>query len=473
MFIVSLLIIAAGIASMAINKMNWGIDFTGGYIIQYETGRVVTDKEVRDIIDKLKIEHNPIQFTHGNKGFLLQTKSYDENAGEQNAKKSWRRKMLVEFRVNLTELDKPVVPLKYLAQDIGDINYDLAKKKDIERLRKNIDAFLKKEFKGRIGVDGPLVVMPNAAGEKEVKTYNADVRLSGVNTDAAFKDAARAIYLEYGGEKPTAETRMEEVSPVFSGTLINRAALALFIATMGILIYTWFRFELWFAVAAIIALIHDCAITIGAYSLLKLEVNLTFVAVVLTVFGYSINDTIIIFDRVRENMRKYKNMGLGELINISLWETMARSINTVMTTQITLTAIIIFGGLTMRDFSLGLSIGILAGGYSSIFIAAPLAYMFKKSAGGGREQSGTAALDPHARARAEKARLKAEKAVVAPNGAATAVEKPAAAAPAKKSAPEKAAQPRPAGAAARPESASDDEQKKAAAAKKKGKQRRR
>lgn len=458
MFMVSLLIIAAGIASIAIQGMNVGIDFTGGYIIQYETDRVVNADEIRAIAKELKIEHNPIQFTHGNRGFLLHTKSYDE---------SKRQKMLVEFRVNLTKLDKPVVPLKYLAQDIGGNNYDLSKPKDIERFRKDVDDFLKKEFKGKVGVEGALVVMPNAVGEKEVKTYNADVRLSGVKTDNEFKDAARAIYLHYGGEKPSAETRMEEVSPVFSQALFQRAAVGLLLATAGILIYTWFRFELWFAIAAIIALIHDCAITIGAYSLLKLEVNLTFVAIILTVFGYSINDTIIIFDRVRENMRKFKNMRLGELINISLWETMARSINTIMTTQITLCAIIFFGGITLRDFSIGLSIGILAGGYSSIFIAAPLAYMFKKSADGGKEQSGAASQDPHARARAEKARLKAEKTAPAQT-VGGAAQKSAAQAPAKKKSPEKTA-----AAPKKTTEAEETEEQKKAALKKKGKQRRR
>jgi len=144
-----------------------------------------------------------------------------------------------------------------------------------------------------------------------------------------------------------------------------------------LLIYITFRFEFWAAVSAILALLHDGLIVLGMTALLQIEVNTAYVAAILTVLGYSINDTIVIFDRIRENL-KDNGEKLNDVINHSISQTITRSINTSITTMVVLLSIYLFGGASLKDFALALLIGIISGTYSSIFIASPLLYRFKK-----------------------------------------------------------------------------------------------
>ena len=168
--------------------------------------------------------------------------------------------------------------------------------------------------------------------------------------------------------------RIDKIGPVISVELIQKAVMSLVIASVLIVIYVSIRFEFTKGVAAIIALLHDMIVVLGIASILQLEVNTAFVAAMLTIIGYSINDTIVIFDRVRENMSIKKGMRLADIINLSLWETMARSINTTLTVLFVLIPMYLFGGVTLRDFVLTLIIGVLIGAYSSIFHAAPVWY---------------------------------------------------------------------------------------------------
>jgi len=168
--------------------------------------------------------------------------------------------------------------------------------------------------------------------------------------------------------------RFEGIAAVIGRELTQRAVLAVAVASALMLLYITIRFEFRFGVAAIIALLHDVAITVAAFSLLRREVNLAFVAALLTVVGYSINDSIVIFDRIRENQRA-RAQGPGDyvpLVNRSLNETLTRSINTSATTLLAIFAVFLFGGRTIRDFALALMIGMTAGTYSSIFIASPI-----------------------------------------------------------------------------------------------------
>lgn len=167
------------------------------------------------------------------------------------------------------------------------------------------------------------------------------------------------------------------IGPTVGNELQKQALAITGIAMLLLLIYITFRFEFWAAVAAILALVHDGMILIGMTALLQIEVNTSYVAAFLTVMGYSINDTIVIFDRVRENLKESKEK-VFDIINNSLAQTMTRSIYTSFTTLLTLIAIYFWGGASIKDFSLALIIGISAGAYSSIFIASPLLYRFKK-----------------------------------------------------------------------------------------------
>jgi preprotein translocase SecF subunit len=166
--------------------------------------------------------------------------------------------------------------------------------------------------------------------------------------------------------------RTEFVGPKVGGELREAGALATGLALLGIALYIWFRFEWHFALAALTALVHDIIATIGFFALTQIEFNLATLAAVLTIAGYSINDTVVIFDRVRETLRKYKKLAVFDLLNMSINATLSRSLLTSLTTLIALTALSVFGGEVIRGFTLGLIWGVTIGTYSSIGLAVPM-----------------------------------------------------------------------------------------------------
>ncbi|HSA79577.1 MAG TPA: protein translocase subunit SecF [Geminicoccaceae bacterium] len=166
--------------------------------------------------------------------------------------------------------------------------------------------------------------------------------------------------------------RVEFVGPKVSEDLLWNGTQATVYALLAILAYVWFRFEWQFAVGAVVALIHDAVTTIGLFALFGLEFNLTTIAAVLTIIGYSINDTVVIYDRVRENLRKYKAMPLPELIDRSVNETLARTVMTSMTTFLALIALVVFGGPVIRGFTIAMLWGVVVGTYSTVYVAAPI-----------------------------------------------------------------------------------------------------
>ncbi len=166
--------------------------------------------------------------------------------------------------------------------------------------------------------------------------------------------------------------RVEIVGPQVSAELIQTGLLAVLAAIASMLIYIWFRFEWQFSVGAVLALVHDVALTIGLFALLQLDFNLSILAAVLTIVGYSMNDTVVVYDRVRENLRKYKKMDLAELLNIAINETLSRTVMTSVTTMLALLALYILGGEVIRGFTFAMIWGVIIGTYSSIFVASPL-----------------------------------------------------------------------------------------------------
>ena len=166
--------------------------------------------------------------------------------------------------------------------------------------------------------------------------------------------------------------RVENVGPKVSSELLRSGIIAISISLAVMLIYIWIRFEWQFSLGAIIALFHDVIVTLGLFSLLNLEINLSIIAAVLTIVGYSMNDTVVIFDRVRENLRKYSDIKIFELTNISINETLSRTIITSLTTLLALVSIYIFGGEILKGFSLAMILGVIFGTYSSIYIANPV-----------------------------------------------------------------------------------------------------
>ena len=171
--------------------------------------------------------------------------------------------------------------------------------------------------------------------------------------------------------------RVENVGPKVSAELLESSIIAISLALAAMLFYIWIRFEWQFSVGSIIALFHDVVITLGIFSLLSLEINLSIIAAVLTIVGYSMNDTVVIYDRIRENLFKYTKISISDVANLSINETLARTIITSVTTLLALVSIYILGGEILRGFSFAMILGVIIGTYSSIFVASPILKYFK------------------------------------------------------------------------------------------------
>ena len=171
--------------------------------------------------------------------------------------------------------------------------------------------------------------------------------------------------------------RVENVGPKVSAELLESGVIAISLSLAAMLFYIWIRFEWQFSIGSIIALFHDIVITLGIFSILYLEINLSIIAAVLTIVGYSMNDTVVIYDRIRENLNKYNRLNINEIANLSINDTLARTIITSATTLLALLSIFVLGGEILRGFSFAMILGVIIGTYSSIFVASPMLKYFK------------------------------------------------------------------------------------------------
>lgn len=209
-------------------------------------------------------------------------------------------------------------------------------------------------------------------------THQAYTRFEQVVPGEKLVAIEQALKAKYGEQVTKQEST---VDPTIAQEMVQKAGMAILLASVGIVIYIAIRFQFLFGIACVIALLHDAFIPIALFSVFRLEVDLTFIAAILTIVGYSINDTIVIFDRIRENLRTMKVKTVADLehmVNVSLWQTMRRSLFTVATVFFTALAIAIFGSEGIRNFSLALIFGLVSGTYSSIFIAAQVWVTLKK-----------------------------------------------------------------------------------------------
>ncbi len=273
-FLVSLLIIAVGIASLLTQGLNLGIDFTGGTRLHLDLGEDFEVAEVREILAAYDLEGSQIQKVGG-------------------------------------------------------------------------------------GLDGD-------ATEVIIK--------SSLLSEAERNDVMDAFQSRWSD---TTDLAIEDVGPTIGAELRRQAFWALLVAMAGMILYITIRFEFKFAIAAIVAIIHDALVVLTAFSLLQVEVNGPFVAAILTIIGYSINDTIVLFDRVRENLKGRRKVDFTEIIDRSINQTLLRSINTSGTTLLVLLSLFILGGVALRPFILALLIGVVTGTYSSIFIASQVWFSWK------------------------------------------------------------------------------------------------
>ena len=244
------------------------------------------------------------------------------------------------------------------------------------------------DFKGGTLIE--LRVLSNNIGISDVRSSFSNMNLGDLNVKEFGKKGDYLIKFEkktfdnQNNIKTIKETvknklqteinfrRIENVGPKVSDELLNSGLLAITLALAAMLFYIWVRFEWQFSLGSILAIFHDVLITIGLFSFLSLEINLSIVAAVLTIVGYSMNDTVVIYDRIRENLSKFSSVKIGEISNISINETLSRTIITSVTTLLALTSIFILGGEILRGFSLAMIIGVIIGTYSSIFVASPI-----------------------------------------------------------------------------------------------------
>ena len=199
----------------------------------------------------------------------------------------------------------------------------------------------------------------------------AMIRLSSAEADEAVSpellDQAKAAL---SAMDPAIKFVSEEtVGPKVSGELVKTSIIAVTLTSVGIMLYIWLRFEWQFAVGGVLALLHDVFITIGIFALFQIKFDLTIVAALLTILGYSINDTVVVFDRLRENLQKYKTMPLRDVMNLSVNETLSRTLMTSITTLIAVGSMMVFGGDVIRGFSFAIFMGVLFGTYSSVYVA--------------------------------------------------------------------------------------------------------
>ena len=218
-------------------------------------------------------------------------------------------------------------------------------------------------------------------GEIQLQTIGEEndvvIRVQDKNNDAITQTKTIEVIKNSLKDKSVEYRRTEFVGPKVGGELVNAGIIAVIFSLIGILFYIWLRFQWNFAIGAIIALIHDVILTLGFFSVLQLEFNLATVAAVLTIAGYSINDTVVIYDRIRETMRKYKQITFDEIINLALNGTLSRTLMTSLTTLLALTALFIFGGVVISSFIIALIWGVFIGTYSSLYVASPLLIFLK------------------------------------------------------------------------------------------------
>lgn len=212
-------------------------------------------------------------------------------------------------------------------------------------------------------------------GDVQIQAFGSDtdllIRVEQQPGDEAAQQVAMKKVVDALGDGYV-QRRIEVVGPAVSSELRSTSIIAVFASLIAVSLYVWFRFDWQFAAGVILSLLHDVLLTIGIFSLFWLEFDLSIVAAVLTIVGYSMNDSVVVSDRIRENLRKFKRMELNELLDLSINETLSRTVLTGMTAIAGIAALLLFGGEVIRNFSLAMLLGIVIGTYSSIFIAAPL-----------------------------------------------------------------------------------------------------
>jgi len=355
-FIVSVILILAGLVSLAIKGgPDLSIDFVGGTLVQVRFDEPVEIGQLRTVVDEAGYSGGQIQVFGDPNEYLIKVEKVDESGMASS---------------RLLEVLERVAPgLGWRAVSVKEMPPDYAS-----------------------GFEGGNLIVVEADSIPPLEELETLVRGAGVGLVKATRETSTrlAVNLPYQGvEAKAAEKlqteliaafpdreieirRTETVGPRIGEELKNRAWAAIVISIFGILIYISWRFEFKFAVGAIVALIHDVVITVGIFSILNKEISLAIIAALLTIVGYSLNDTIVVFDRIRENFSLRRKESYGAMVNISINESLSRTIITSLTTLIVVLFLLFMGGEVIHDFAFALMIGIIVGTYSSIYVASPI-----------------------------------------------------------------------------------------------------
>lgn len=353
--IMSLIVIAIGMGSVVLHGgLNYGIDFAGGTLVQLKFEKPLEIQAVRESLKEINLGDSVIQKYGSDSEVLIRTikKATDSNEFLDSL---WRTIEVDDYKSAYTLKNQSSTKLTITAN--RDSNFAILK----ETIEKLPFPDVKTEF------DSP------------------DVTVTFHETSAEISDILKKNF----ADDPFEIRKVEMVGPQVGKELRTAALIAIIMAMVGIVIYITIRFEFRYAIAAILALLHDVLITVGIFSVTNREFNLPIVAAVLTIVGYSLNDTIVVFDRLRENTKMYRKDNLLTLINNSINQTLSRTLLTSLTTLFVVLCLFIFGGEVIHDFAFALLVGIMVGTYSSVYVASPFLLIWEKILGSKTSRRGS------------------------------------------------------------------------------------
>ncbi|MFH1613318.1 MAG: protein translocase subunit SecF [bacterium] len=347
-FAISLLVILIGfISAIKHQGIKFGIDFAGGFLMEVKFNKNISLVQIRNCLTKIDLGDSIIQKIEGENEFLIRVKKVNLQEKQTNETVSSKIKNIFKQNFDQPNLGKTDLNNIYDNKALSLILHNLFPNKNTEELSNKI-----LEYRDTHGG-----IFKNFAQLKNIPEINNQML---INFEQAFSLGSFIVRKE------------ESVGPAIGKMLQWQAILAVIIAMIAILIYVGMRFEFRLAVAADIALLHDVLVSLGALAFLNREISIPVIAAILTLIGFSINDTIVIFDRIRENSKLYKKESFKNIANRSINETLSRTIITSLTTFFIATTLLIFGGEVLRDFSIVLVVGIIAGSYSTIYIASSI-----------------------------------------------------------------------------------------------------
>ncbi|MFO7980891.1 MAG: protein translocase subunit SecF [Candidatus Aminicenantes bacterium] len=358
---ISGIIILSGIINMTVGKgINYGIDFAGGTLIRVIFKNQVPIGEVRNTLQSAGIE-NPIIQKMGETGREFIIRTLQEAAEEQGIQDEEAHEIVAQIVVDSLRTKEELKAIEQGVPDLNNVNEE------------HLTEILESQYPEKAPEMAQKIINLKKSSELKgiIQEYSQLEVLDEVNSEV----------IDYLKQKTflsnVAVLSRETISPQVGHDLSRKATQATIWALIGMLIYIGIRFKYAYGVAAIITLAHDVLITMGIFSLTNRELNLPVIAAILTIVGYSLNDTIVIFDRVRDNIKLLRKLDFGSLLNTSINQTLSRTIVTSGTTFLTVTALFLFGGQVINDFAFTMMIGVIIGTYSSIYLSCSMIFFWK------------------------------------------------------------------------------------------------